>query len=68
MLTGNGHSLHRTAPDYSDSVFCAIEYLVTRSQRQKIQVFLSFLFGVIVTKRERPDMFEENAVNAVEEE
>jgi hypothetical protein len=48
--------------------FCAIEYLVTRSQRQKIQAFLSFLFGVTMTKREQPDMFEENAVSAVEEE
>lgn len=48
--------------------FCAIEYLVTRSQRQEIQVFLSFLFGVTMTKRKRPDMLKEYAVNAVEEE
>jgi len=45
MLKVNGHSLNRTASDHSDC-FCATEYLVTRSQRQEIQVFLSFLFGV----------------------
>jgi hypothetical protein len=51
-------------------IFCfgAIECLVTRSQRQEIQVFLSFVFGVNMTKRKRPDMLEEYAVNAVEEE
>jgi hypothetical protein len=46
IFTVNGHSLNPTASDHSDSVFVPLNTLVTRSQRQEIQVFLSFLFGV----------------------